>query len=491
MPERLSVALRCAAAGGLVCLALPPWGFWPLAILGIALFDDLIADRPARVRFARTWLTCMAWLAPGMVWMWDMTPPGYVVATVTYSVYFGLAVAAGPAGRARALALPAAFVVAELARWSFPFGGVPLATLPQAHVDAPWAVVVRLAGPLLLVAVAVSLGQGLRAAIRGDRTVALGSLSFVAIAWAVALASPRATAVGSLEVAAVQGGGPQRTRAASSDDEVVFNRHMEASQEVKEGMDLVLWPENVVNVDGKLLDSERSDQLSQLAKDLDATLIVGTVERISPRAFLNAAVAYSPEGEFADRFDKVRTVPFGEFVPLRGIVEKFSSEVSGRDAIAGSGPNFISTPAGDFSVLISWEAFFANRNRTGVAEGGELIVNPTNGSSYWLTLVQTQQVASLRLRAMESDRWVVEAAPTGFSSFIDPEGRVLQRTSISERAVLHGTVELREGDTLYVRLGDWPMLAAAVAGIAISRRSDLRRMLARNAQAAVEGVAAV
>ena len=60
-----------------------------------------------------------------------------------------------------------------------------------------------------------------------------------------------------------------------------------------------------------------------------------------------------------------------------------------------------------------------------LTDGAELLVNPTNGSSYWLTQVQTQQVASNRLRALETDRWLLQAAPTGFSAIYSPDGEVL------------------------------------------------------------------
>ena len=63
--------------------------------------------------------------------------------------------------------------------------------------------------------------------------------------------------------------------------------------------------------------------------------------------------------------------------------------------------------------MISWEVFFGGRAREGVKHGGEVLLNPTNGASYTGTIVQTQQVASSRLRAIETGRWLVQAAPTG------------------------------------------------------------------------------
>jgi hypothetical protein len=95
------------------------------------------------------------------------------------------------------------------------------------------------------------------------------------------------------------------------------------------------------------------------------------------------------------------------------------------------------------------------------------VLNPTNGSSFTGTLVQTQQVASSRMRAIESDRTLLQVAPTGFSAIIGPDGTVEQRTAVSEQAVLHGTVELRSGTTPYTRLGYGPAVAVALVSLAV------------------------
>ncbi len=138
-PRRRDPAAAAAAvgAGALVAASLPPWGWWPLAFVGIAILDRLVADRPARSRFVRTWLFGVAWLAPGMGWMWFLTAPGYVVAVAAYSGYLGLAAAIAPGGRWRRLALPAALTVAEAIRFVFPFGGVPLASLGISQAYSP------------------------------------------------------------------------------------------------------------------------------------------------------------------------------------------------------------------------------------------------------------------------------------------------------------------------------------------------------------------
>ena len=75
--------------------------------------------------------------------------------------------------------------------------------------------------------------------------------------------------------------------------------------------------------------------------------------------------------------------------------------------------------------------------------------------------MQTQQLASSTLRAVESGRWLVQAAPTGFSAFVDPSGNVSDQTSISEAAVIERGVELRGGTTIAAVVGDAPSLVIA------------------------------
>ena len=70
-------------------------------------------------------------------------------------------------------------------------------------------------------------------------------------------------------------------------------------------------------------------------------------------------------------------------------------------------------PVGRVATPISWEIFFPDRTREGVEAGGRLVLNPTNGSSFTGTIVQTQQVASSRMRAIESGRWVAQVRPPG------------------------------------------------------------------------------
>ncbi|MFP5255492.1 MAG: apolipoprotein N-acyltransferase [Acidimicrobiia bacterium] len=475
---RLVAGLGALAAGGLLCLSLPPFGWWPLAFLGLAGLDRLIADQPVGVRFRRGWLVAMGCFVPSLSWMTALTVPGYLVACVAYAAMLGAGVAAAPPGRGRWLALVGTWTVAELVRWSWPFGGVPLANLAIGQVAGPLAPVLRVGGAVLLLAVTVALGQALAAGLRRAWAPAVGLAAGVAVLVAAAALAPQGGSVDDVEVALVQGGGKQGTRKSETGVVEPFERHVEATEEVRAPVDLVVWPEDVIDTDGAFVDDPWFDVVASIADELGAPMVVGTVEGAGAERFRNAAVLIGPDGAVAGRYEKVHRVPFGEYVPLRGLLEPIAGDaLPDRDAISGDEPNLLDVPGpvGLVTSPISWEIFFADRTREGVEAGARLVLNPTNGSSFTGTIVQTQQVASSRMRAIESGRWVVQVAPTGFSAVIDERGRVVERTAISERRVLQRPVELRDGLTLYTRWGNAPGLIVAALCIAAGWVLERRR----------------
>lgn len=467
--------LLCVLAGLTIAGSMPPWGWWPLAFVGIALLDRLLAGQPWKVRFLRGTIVGAAWMFSATVWMWDLTPPGYVIQGALFSVVYGLIAITVPADRGRRLALPAALTLAALIRWNLPYGGVPLATLAMSQADAPLGQTARIFGPLLTVFLVALVGVGLSAAASGHwRQAALAAGATLAMV-GVAAVAPTGATVDTIDVAVVQGGGPQNTRAIYTKARDVFDRHMAASELIETPVDLVLWPEDVVHSRGSIQDAVEYQELAALAERVDAPVIAGIIESYRDDGyFLNASIVITPEGETVSRYDKVRRVPFGEYVPLRSVVEAFAPNfLPSVDARAGTGPAWIETDLGRFAVSISWEIFHDDRARDGVRDGGVLLLNPTNGSSYWLTVVQTQQIASSQLRAIETGRWVLQAAPTGFSAIIEPDGTIVERTNVSEARVIHGPVELREGNTWATQFGSWPMILVTLVFFAAARPPSL------------------
>jgi apolipoprotein N-acyltransferase len=434
----------------------------------------------------------LAWLAPGMAWMWFLTAPGYVIAALLFSALHGVAAmitgAVTDQRKHRAIVGPLAHTLAEALRFSFPFGGVPLATLAISQAASPIAPIVRVGGPLLLTYVVLQIGfllANLRDTKMPQHTVraALIAAVVVAVLPIAGAIAPHGHDIGrSLNIAAVQGGGPQGTLAINTNSRDVVIRHLEATQTIAGGsastnnqLDLVIWPENVIDVSSFSSSVERTEVAAEAAR-LNAPFLVGITEDLDKRYFTNAQVVVNTDGSLGDRYDKVRRVPFGEFVPMRGLLEAVGAPVDRipRDALAGQDTAILRAADTTIAVVISWEVFFAGRANEGIERGATLLVNPTNGSSYTGTILQTQQIASSRLRALETGRWLVQVSPTGFSAFVSPSGQVFDRTGVSEQHVIIREVQLRSGRTIYSYIGDMPiillMITSLLALLIVGRR---------------------
>jgi apolipoprotein N-acyltransferase len=355
-----------------------------------------------------------------------------------------------------------------------------------AQASGPLLALARVGGVLLISLVVMTIGFSIPPIIRSINERAMTLHPFVPVAVAmtvvlIAVVSPAGRDIdgGDLRVAAVQGGGRQGTSALEVPSREVTAAHLEAtaSIEADTDLDLVIWPENAIDVNRVPFgESEQAAAIAAEASRLGVPFLVGVTEDaeyvydVDPGNFVNAQYTVMPDGSVVDRYVKVVRVPYGEYVPLRGVLEALGAPVDQipSDALAGRGPAVLEVPGvARTAVVISWEVFFGRRTRDGVTSGGELLVNPTNGASYTWTILQTQQVASSRLRAVETGRWVIQVAPTGFSAIIDPDGRVLQRSDISEQRVLTADVMRRTGLTWYSRLGDTWVIALAIGMVAV------------------------
>jgi apolipoprotein N-acyltransferase len=505
------------AGGALVALSIPPFGWYPLAWIGLAVVAAALPGRPRRTRLAVGAGFGVADYAIGLAWVQEFSVYGYVALVVVSGLYALLAVVLVPAGRRGTVAvgLPAALVAADWARDRFPLGGLPLGGLALGQAAGPLVPVARLGGSLALVGVTALAGVALAslarlvwslrpAGRRGSRVgdapaaasgvaarlvaVPLAATTLVVVLPLAALATPSGAgdpAAGTpraIRVGLVQGGGPRGTRAVNTDPQVVFDRHLEASRRLTGPLDLIVWPEGVLQSHAPFGETVDAAELAALAQSHDATVVAGVEQDVGRTRYLNEVVAWAPTGAVVSTYVKNHLVPFGEYVPYRSLVEKlFNIADVPLDAIPGHSPGFLPTPAAPLAVMISFEVFFDERARGGVRAGGRVLVVPTNTASYRSTQVPTQEVAADRLRAWETGRWLVQVTPVGYATVVSPSGRVVDRSHLDAQTVVEATVPLRSGLTVYDHLGDTPVLLGAVvawlaaAGPAIRTRAGTGR----------------
>ena len=466
------------AAGLLIAGALPPWGWWPLAIGGVALWGWSLTGRSWRGRLGIGLLVGLAHFVVALAWVPEFTAPGYPVLVLLETAYWSVASVLSR-GRWAPIALAGALTLAEAARYNSPFEGLPLAGVDLGQVGGPFLSAARLGGGYAITLCVGLTGAALAMGAARRRT----ALMPVGLAALIALAgwlSPDGRSTGEpLRVAVVQGGGPVGFRGVDTDFSEVLDRHLAATARIRKPVDLVLWPENAVTLDEEFFGSSAIERLFREVVDRRNTLLVaGVVEDAGPDAFWNRAYALDAGGIDVDSVTKAIRVPFGEYIPFRSLVDRVADlSAIPTEAMPGDGPGILRTSRGDLAVSISYEVLFGQRSREAVNLGGQVLLVPTNAASFKRTQVPGQELAAARIRGVETGRWVLQAAPTGYSAVVDHRGSVRQRTGISEQAVLRDVVPRRAGSTPFLVTGPWPALAASLllvlgAGLAAARQPD-------------------
>jgi apolipoprotein N-acyltransferase len=246
--------------------------------------------------------------------------------------------------------------------------------------------------------------------------------------------------------------------------------------------DVVVWPENSTDEDPSY-DQYVYNLISGAVATIDRPVLVGAVLRNPQR---NTGELCLPGKGPVAIYVKRQLVPFGEYIPFRGLLDKFTSLPSLQPVNFTSGRRAVVFDLGKIRLgdVICYEVGFDGLVRSEVAAGANLLAMQTNDADFELDGQMgetTQQLAMARLRAIEFDRSVVVASTTGVSAIIAPDGAVITHTGTWQQAEIEAAVPLRTSDTLALRVGGWPegLISAATAMALLLAISQLVRQRRR------------
>ncbi|HBK98733.1 MAG TPA: apolipoprotein N-acyltransferase, partial [Microcoleaceae bacterium UBA10368] len=182
----------------------------------------------------------------------------------------------------------------------------------------------------------------------------------------------------------------------------------------------------------------------------------------------NSLFAIDPKGEIISRYDKLKLVPLGEYIPFYEILGGIINRLSPLDAhlVPGNSQQLFDTPFGRAIVGICYDSAFAEIFRYQAANGGEFMLAASNNAHYKPPMLAQHHALDV-MRAIETDRWAAIATNTGYSAFVNPHGETLWMSRINTYEVQDATIYRRQTQTLYVRWGDWLMpVLLVLAGLA-------------------------
>jgi len=504
--SRLSLALLSGACGA---LALEPVGFLPAMagslILAVWLLDGCADKRAGRGFLAKTaslrtaagvgwwwgfgyFLAGLWWLGAAMLvepdqfaWALPLATLGMPAALAVFpALGFAVARLLWSPGALRVLALAVGLGGAEWLRGhvltGFPWNdvGMALATAPALAQSASLiglygldlAAIAILAAPATLID---EPGAGWRRPLVG---AAFAALALMALGGAVRLWTHATSFVPDTALRLMQPNLPQDAKFRPENGDAILARYLELSDRATgpahsgvANASHIIWPESAF----PYVVTRRPKALAEIARVLQGKILItgaARAEEGAGRTKLFNAIDVLKGSRLVSAYDKIHLVPFGEYLPLDGLLRPFGVHhlVPGIWD-AGTGPRRLSVPGlPPVAPLICYEAIFPGNAVDAGAPGPEWMLNVTNDGWFGRTSGPYQHFAQARLRAIEEGLPLVRVANTGISAIVDPYGRVLQSLPLGVEGVIDSPLPKAAPPTFFARRGAlvFPALWAAL-----------------------------
>jgi len=343
--------------------------------------------------------------------------------------------------------IPALLAIEEL-RSIFPFGGFSWMRIAFSQADAPYASVISIGGALLLSAWVLTISAMVA---KFQKNLAFPLLLMVLLPL---LLNNSYSSQAKVSFIGIQGNTPSVGLTFNDRAEAVFNLHVAETRKVAaEAADLIIWPENAIDVD-PFANTRVNESIESLTASLKTPLITGAITRQSGQ-LENVSLLYDESGEVVSYYSKQYLTPFGEYMPLRPLARIVSPYVD----------DVIDFKVGDrvenhvvigltLAPVICYE-LLSDSLVQNAAKNSDALVVQTNSATFANTSESAQQLNITRLRALENAREIVSVSTIGISAHIGINGEIISRTQENISAQLSGELRSSSDRTIANWLGDF------------------------------------
>jgi apolipoprotein N-acyltransferase len=482
------------AAGALAVLGFAPFSLYPLPVLAVAALIESLRHGGPRTGFWRGYAFGIGLMGLGVPWIrislnefgnldaW-IANVMMVVFVAVMALYYGLTgwlarrLDAGGPWALPLLLVPAILVILEWLR-GWLFTGFPWLNLGNSQIDGPLAglaPVLGVYGISLAVAVSGGLLWGL---VRWPGMARLGAAAGLVVLWLSGFALQQADwtrpSAPPLTAVVVQANIPQAMKWEPEARVEIMEAHLDMTLPHLGSADLVLWPETAIPDFLHLVRAQLTEPLAGRARAAGTEIVIGIpVLDLDTRRYYNGLVSIT-SGE--DTYAKRHLVPFGEFMPFKGLIGPLAElfEVPMSDFSAGEDARpLLDVGPHQAGAAICYEDAFPAEVMEALPEAAYLIT-VSNDAWFGDSLAPHQHLEIARMRALESGRDMVRATNTGISAIVDHRGRLTGTIPSFQRGTLAGEITPRAGITPYARLGNVLALGLAAmmlaAAVLIGRR---------------------
>lgn len=275
----------------------------------------------------------------------------------------------------------------------------------------------------------------------------------------------------SVDVALLQGNIGQTIKWSPEQAEHTLKQYLDMVRKTQAR--LIVLPETALPVLVEQLAPAYLDALKQHAQSQHGDLLVGVVE--SKRGeYFNSAISLGTAP--SQSYSKSHLVPFGEYIPLKGVfgwIYRDWLHMPLSDLSRGTSKQPLLIAGQKVGVNICYEDVFGEEIAQQLPEA-ELLVNISNDAWYGQSFAAEQHMQFSQVRAMETGRMVLRSTNTGATAIIDKNGQVLQHAPHDEAAILVGKAQSYQGTTPYVWWGNWAFLVLSIGSLLLMQLKKAR-----------------
>ncbi|RKG31284.1 apolipoprotein N-acyltransferase [Acinetobacter tianfuensis] len=473
-------------AGAIFSFALAPYHYWWLAILSPALLYACLHKRSAKQAFAIGWSYGIGLWFVGAFWLYtsihvygDTSAVLSVLMIAVMALVMGLFSAVQTWLYRRffpetPLTFTPLWVLFEWAK-TWVFTGFPWLFAGYAFTERYLDSYAPLFGVFGVSFVAIILACALVEILRRRIFWAIPSAVLLLGAWGASqLHFVEQKADKPLSVSLIQGNIPQDLKWLTEYQVKTLMIYAELSRS-EWGRDLIVWPESSIPMFQTDIEPFL-DAMKAQAQKTGTAWVTGIPywdlpesERAQHPMYYNSIMATGEDA--SGLYKKQRLVPFGEYIPLSGLLSWVLPALQNDPSMSGFSRGAkdqkpLDIKSHPLGAAICYEVAYPNLTRRN-AQQSDFLVTVSNDAWFTGTAGPLQHLQMVQMRAKENGRWFIRATNTGVTAFIDHNGHIVKQAPMDKTAVLRGDLPAMQGETLYMRLSDWPILGFSLFLLAL------------------------
>lgn len=489
LPTWLAVIVAMIS-GPMMDAGFPDHDVWPLTFVGVGMILVALIGRSVRSALAVGFLAGLTFYLFHVSWTalylgpipWValsiMEALLFMIGAMLISLAYRWVPRAWPSALGRFGLLPVVVAGLWTAREAFvsvwPYGGFAWGRAALSQSESPFAPLVAWFGIsglsfviVWLVAFLLVCALESQLSVRPRAVMAIASVALV-----LAIPAWPTPTNGTVSIGAVQGNGPAGYFQRASPGDVMNAQTSATLPLVGKKLDMVVWPEGAADVD-PTRNSDSADVLDYLSTKLKAPIITGTVTQRHGK-YYNTSLLWEAGKGAVDGYDKKHLVPFGEYVPNRALWRTFAPDLIDllqRDETPGTRSNVFDVNGIKAGISICFD-IADDQLLTDMMHGGaQVILAQTNNADFGTTEENVQQLAIARMRAIESERSLVNISTVGTSQIIDPAGKTIAYIPAYKPGAMTANVPLGTTTTPAVVLSrqiEWFVCALGLGGLIVA-----------------------